>query len=192
MNNLYLNKNEFYLQNLTKFFAKIDESQINQIQNIVNRKSKISLRMIEWFVSKYCKQNSLPNKKDGLFINIYNSYTVKIKISEKKYFDPFKRYEIIEFTFYNGITINTTIPQLNFFKWIFENNILIYIENNYDELFKLMGLYNIENTQQRLKKKNQKDIMSLNINNIKTKINKDTQSLSSVKSDEKSFIVEFK
>ena len=35
---------------------------------------------------------------------------------------------------FNGYNINTTIGQLNFFKWIINNNILEYIETNIDEI----------------------------------------------------------
>ena len=34
----------------------------------------------------------------------------------------------------NDTSLQTTIGQLNFFKWAIENQVLEYIENNYDEI----------------------------------------------------------
>lgn len=193
---ILLNKNEYYIYELNKFFKKCSTEQIVKINNIINRTSKISLRMIEWFVSKYSQQNTtLIKDNDGLFINIYNSYKAKTKLLEKKYFDPFKRYDIIEYTFSNNETIKTTISQLNFFKWIFENNILDYIEINYIELNKEMSIYNIYNTQQKINKKKiieikQNDISSLKIKNNEIKSNKNMMSLTST--DKSLFTIQIK
>ena len=62
-------------------------------------------------------------------MNIYNSYHIKTKIYEKKYFDLFRRVNVIQYKFKNkdDMIIDTTISQLNFFKWLIENNIYYYI-----------------------------------------------------------------
>ena len=48
--------------------------------------------------------------------------------------------------------IETTISQLNFFKWLLENNIFWYIEENRDKLSKLMSSDNAIERDNRKKK----------------------------------------
>ena len=42
----------------------------------------------------------------------------------------------------NGTHIQTTIGQLNFFKWALENGVIEYIENNYNDIEKDMNSRN--------------------------------------------------
>ena len=48
--------------------------------------------------------------------------------------------------------IETTISQLNFFKWLLENNIFWYIEENRDKLSKLMSSDNAIERDNRKRK----------------------------------------
>ena len=61
---------------------------------------------------------------------VYNDYKLKLKAYSKKRFDPFCRWERINIPFGEDSHIQTTIGQLNFFKWALENNILDYINKN--------------------------------------------------------------
>jgi len=61
--------------------------------------------------------------------NVYNSYKSQLKAYSKKRFDPFCRRERIE-TLINNTYLNTTIGQLNFFRWIINNNVIDYIQEN--------------------------------------------------------------
>lgn len=137
------------------FYNKLTDDMIYKIIDIINRKSKISLRLIEWFVSKYT-QNHIIEIYDinGLPMNIYNSYHIKTKIYEKKYFDLFRRVNVIQYKFKNkdDMIIDTTISQLNFFKWLIENNIYYYIENNIDELIEIMSYNNALERDNRKRK----------------------------------------
>jgi hypothetical protein len=57
-----------------------------------------------------------------------------LKAYSKKRFDPFCRWDRITIPYTNGTYIQTTIGQLNFFKWAIENNIVQYIEQHYDTI----------------------------------------------------------
>jgi len=46
----------------------------------------------------------------------------------------FCRWERIQIPYGKDSSIETTIGQLNFFKWALENNIIDYIENHYQEI----------------------------------------------------------
>lgn len=149
------NKINEYMDIIDTFYNKLTDNMIYKIIDIINRKSKISLRLIEWFVSKYT-QNHIIEIYDinGLPMNIYNSYHIKTKIYEKKYFDLFRRVNVIQYKFKNkdDMIIDTTISQLNFFKWLIENNIYYYIENNIDELIEIMSYNNALERDNRKRK----------------------------------------
>lgn len=96
---------------------------------------KIKIFVIDYFITIYCNKNNLIIKKlDGKYIDIYNDYKTQLKSFNKKYFDPYKRNEKIELT-HNNNKIITTVGQMNFFKWLVDNNIIDYIQNEYDNIY---------------------------------------------------------
>jgi hypothetical protein len=66
-------------------------------------------------------------------------YKLKLKAYSKKRFDPFCRWERINFPYKNNTFIQTTIGQLNFFKWALENDVIKYINDNYSIIEKDMN-----------------------------------------------------
>ena len=135
-NNLLLNK-------LLEFYKNTDNSKT--MVNIISGESNISLRLVDWFVTNYAKEkytiyNIQKNNNIERF-KVYNNYKLMLKSYSKKRFDPFCRWDRISIP-YNNIYIQTTIGQLNFFKWIIENNILDYIEENYNIIEKDMNIRN--------------------------------------------------
>jgi hypothetical protein len=65
---------------------------------------------------------------------VYNDYKLKLKAYSKKRFDPFCRWERISIPYDDEKYMETTIGQLNFFKWAIENKIIDYIKSNYVEI----------------------------------------------------------
>lgn len=127
----------------------------------IKQKSRISLRMLDWFATRYTKFNTIYIKLNNISsyfgeekINIYNSYKANLKTYSKRYFDPFKRHckIMFNFPFYNE-PIETSYGQLIFFKWLLTYNILDYIEKNYDDLSEKMYQTNLEDKQNKVKKK---------------------------------------
>lgn len=108
---------------------------------IIKDSEPISLRIIDWFVTNYSKNNVKKIFNDTKF-DIYNNYKSQLKAYNKKLFDPFCRYQkdnkISKFEFYyddnSSEYIVTTIGQLNFFKWALENDIIEYVSHIYEEL----------------------------------------------------------
>ena len=74
----------------------------------------------------------------------------QLKSYSKKYFDPFCRRDRIMFECI-GHKLETTLGQLNFFKWGIETMLLEYILENYDDIETDM------NTCYNASKKNKKD-----------------------------------
>ena len=105
---------------------------------IITGESKISLRIVDWFATNYAKKNyTLYPIADvngqTIRFKVYFDYKLKLKAYSKKRFDPFCRWDRISIPYKNGTCIETTIGQLNFFKWAIENCIIEYI-NDYLKL----------------------------------------------------------
>lgn len=140
-------QNELLMQNLNEFYQ--NKENLNKMMRIVNGESNISLRIVDWFVTNYAKKYytvydiEVPlihprTRPDGVIeytetqrFKVYNDYKLKLKSYSKKRFDPFCRWERINLSYDNSSYIETTIGQLNFFKWAIENDILQYIEEHH-------------------------------------------------------------
>ena len=127
---------------LNDFFAKCNDGEITTVIDIINGKYKISLRFLDWFVTRYCylyktsiEINNFHNKEQDFNINI--SYKAQLKSFKKKCFDPFKRKNKFYYTFdrkNSQYIILTTLGQLNFFKWALGFGIIKYVEDNFDKI----------------------------------------------------------
>ena len=102
---------------------------------IINGESSISLRIVDWFATNYAKQKfTVYNLNDGSRFKVYNDYKLKLRAYSKKRFDPFCRWDRINIPYKDGKYIQTTLGQLNFFKWALENNVIDYIKDNYADI----------------------------------------------------------
>ena len=130
-------QNDLLLSNLVDFYSRNDYGNLRKMLAIINGESVISLRIIDWFSTNYAKKYytvySITNRDDKADrrFKVYTDYKLKLKAYSKKRFDPFCRWDRIDFPYRNGSSIQTTIGQLNFFKWAIENRIINYIEENY-------------------------------------------------------------
>ena len=132
-------QNELLLTNLMEFYK--DRTFLFKMMSIINGESHISLRIVDWFVTNYAKKfytvYELPvinHINETTRFKVYNDYKLKLKAYSKKKFDPFCRWERISVPYDNENFMETTIGQLNFFKWAIEHRIIEYIENNYDAI----------------------------------------------------------
>ncbi len=138
-------QNELLLGNLMNFYT---EENLQKLINVVNGNSRISLRIIDWFVTNYAKKNftvySIPAKTHcSTVINgeenmerfkVFNNYKLELKAYNKSRFDPFCRRDRITIPVSGSTGMVTTIGQLNFFKWAIENHVLEYIDENFDAI----------------------------------------------------------
>jgi hypothetical protein len=160
-------KQELLLVSLNDFY----DNEYNKLalMDILNGKNKISLRIIDWFVTNYSKKNNIEyplkkkmtspkrttlkrihgksSKKDDSrnssnvqHINVFLSYKNQLDGYSKKHFDPFCRRNRIEFTFNDNNKIVTTVGQLNFFRWAIQSNVLNYIIENYKNIEEDMNI----------------------------------------------------
>ena len=64
-------------------------------------------------------------------VQVYIDYKLKLRSYSKKRFDPFCRWDRINVPYNQDCHVQTTLGQLNFFKWAFEHDVIRYIEDNY-------------------------------------------------------------
>jgi hypothetical protein len=127
-----LSKIDLLMTSLSKFY--LDEKNINILIPIVNGLSKISLRVLDWFVTNFCKKHNTvihyqrEGKAQKLIVHL--DYKNQLKAYSKKQFDPFCRRERINFIYGKGNELLTTVGQLNFFRWAIEHHVLDYINDN--------------------------------------------------------------
>jgi hypothetical protein len=130
-------QNDLLMKNLMDFYN--NHENLQRMMHIINGETKISLRIVDWFVTNYAKKNytvyELPDPRNNNFtqrFKVYNDYKLKLKAYSKRRFDPFCRWERISVPYDDEKIMETTIGQLNFFKWSIENNIIDFIEKNYE------------------------------------------------------------
>ena len=182
----YTTQNELLLNNLMVFYK--DETLLHRMLKVITGESKISLRIVDWFATNYAKKyytlySITDANKNTTRFKVYFDYKLKLKAYSKKRFDPFCRWDRISIPYKNGTSIETTIGQLNFFKWAIENNVLDYIEEHYETIEKDMN--NRNSTSKRKEQLNE---------NSKTRKKREELSISatkSIKKEELEIVVHF-
>lgn len=189
---------KYLMGSLMRFFKGRIEQIKEDICPILTSHSKLSLRLIEYFITTYSRKNKTHyTKTNGEIFEVFNDYKCQLDSFKKKHFDPFKRTELIDFEYSQEVidneflpadtmvvmddnTINyideikigdkikvskqgasrvvteikqlngeynigicvishrfeTTVAQLNFFRWLLENEVLDYIHYNYESIKK--------------------------------------------------------
>lgn len=191
MSSGYTTQNDLLLNNLIEFYKH--DNNLDNMLKIITGESKISLRIVDWFATNYAKKYytlydiELPDKKIDTDLSkndqtsakavkrfkVYIDYKLKLKAYSKQRFDPFCRWERISIPYKNGTFIETTIGQLNFFKWALENKIIKFIEENYDEIEQDMNSRNSTSKRKEL------------VDNSKTRKKREELSISASKSIKK-------
>lgn len=129
-------QNDLLLSKLMQFYNK--DNNFDKMLNIINGRSNISLRIVDWFATNYSKKYytvyTIEKNNVKERFKVYNDYKLNLKAYSKKRFDPFCRWERITIPYKGSMHIQTTIGQLNFFKWALENEVIKYIGENYDAI----------------------------------------------------------
>jgi len=79
-------QNQLLMDNLMDFYS--DQSNIDQILQIINGETKISLRIVDWFVTNFAKKYytvyEINTKRNDKRFKVYNEYKLKLKAYSKK------------------------------------------------------------------------------------------------------------
>lgn len=164
-------KPELVISSLQRFYAS--QPEIDKVLTYLNGEAPLSLRIIDWFVTKYSRKNFVRYPLNGHEFLVYLSYKGQLKAYSKQYFDPNCRRERIMFTIPNNEAFMTTIGKLNFFRWALESNILEYMEAHEEDIRKGYNEYLKETVQTQ--KRNKSETLSTDeaepINNTKIVVN---------------------
>lgn len=130
-------KQELIVSSLQRFYANRQDMQ--EIIQLLQGTSDVSLRLIDWFVTNYAKTHSTSYVLQGQEFLVYRDYKSQLKAYSKKLFDPFCRRERIYFQLPNQPAFLTTVAKLNFFRWALEKQVLGYIREHQEEIEKEMN-----------------------------------------------------
>lgn len=151
---------DLLMASLTKFYQT--KSNVTNIIDIIDGRSEVSLRLIDWFVTNYSKKHNTvlaitDASNNVLHFNVYLSYRSQLKAYSKQMFDPFRRRDRMRFQYATDKHMETTIGQLNFFRWVLQNKILDYITKHKDHIEADM----VKTQKDNQKKKGQEENMKI-------------------------------
>ncbi len=118
-------RRELLILSLQKFYSQ--RKDLDTIIPILQGNGDVSLRLIDWFVTNYAKKHHSTYMLAGQEFIVYLNYKSQLKAYSKKLFDPFCRRERILFQCGGQEPFETTVGQLNFFRWAIEKDILPFI-----------------------------------------------------------------
>ncbi len=148
-----------YFKMIDRFFKKCPIEMIKKMVDIINADSIISLRVLEWVVTKSNKKAVNIKIGNNEYFSINIMYKAQLKSYKKKNFDPFRRDRKFYYTYDpndENKKVLTTLGQLNFFKWAVSNNIIDYVEKHYEDINRSMINYNKEEKIKKTEKKKKK------------------------------------
>lgn len=150
----FFNRKELcYYKMIDNFYKKCPEDAIVKMINIIEGQSEISLRVLDWFVTKYARKGVDIPKEGYDSFDVHINYKAQLKSYKKRYFDPFRRKQRFSYKYkVNNETkvLETTIGQLNFFRWAISNKVIGFVETCLAQITKAM---NTSNKEQKKKKK---------------------------------------
>lgn len=146
-------KQDLLLNSLINFYNQNGNKEL--ILPIVKQQTSISLRLLDWLVTNYAKQNDIHYEisKNGNSKNfsIWLDYKNQLKAYSKKQFDPFCRRKRIFYNIRENKVIDidkdnlkqfidkqdgfiTTVGQLNFFRWALTHRVVDYAFDNLSKI----------------------------------------------------------
>lgn len=121
-------KQDFIVRWLQDFYNQ--PGRLEEVLPILTGTAPISLRLIDWFVTNYSKKHNVAYTLEDAHapFAVHFHYKRELKAYSKRLFDPFCRRERISFQVRGQPPIEeTTVGQLNFFRWAIEKGVIRYI-----------------------------------------------------------------
>ena len=127
-------RRELLIMSLQRFYAQ--RNDLAALIPILQGNGDVSLRLIDWFVTNYAKKHHVSYLLNTQEFVVYLNYKSQLKAYSKKLFDPFCRRERILFQCGTFEPFETTVGQLNFFRWAFEKDILTYMRDHIEDILR--------------------------------------------------------
>ena len=107
-----------------------DLARVEAFLAIVKRKNGMSLRVIDWLVTNYSKTRCVVLETDGVPRDLNRDYQKNLSAYNKRNMDPFARKNKISIMVNGKESRNSTVGQLNFFRWFIKNGIGSFLQKN--------------------------------------------------------------
>ena len=176
-------QNQWLLTTLLDFYK--NEEYLETLKQIINREyvvehnsKKLSIRLVNWFVTNYAKQHftayeikkEQEQEQEIRRFFVWTNYKSTEDSYSKQMFDPYCRKDRVLIPYKDNTSIETTIGQLHFFKWAIVNKVLEYIVNHFDVIVKDLNVRlntikrkpAIENTTDGTKTRKKREELSIN------------------------------
>lgn len=122
---------------ILRYFQSNSDAQ-TAILRTLSQGNGVSLRLLDWFVTYYCRNHPVFLNDGSGVVCVYAEYKNNLKAYSKRGFDPFCRRERIsineKFETDPAGSVCTTVGQLAFFRWAIQCGVLEYCERNVVEL----------------------------------------------------------
>ena len=138
-------QHQWLLSTLMEFYK--EPAHLDILKKMISREftvqdnKKLSIRMVNWFVTNYAKQYftvyDVPSTNESECTRrffVWTNYKSTEDSYSKQMFDPYCRQDRILIPYDKDNRIETTIGQLHFFKWAIMNKVLDYISKHYDSI----------------------------------------------------------
>jgi len=164
------------------------ETSEHQLQDFIKGKTgicegvvhnQVSLRVLDWFVTNFTKKNDTgyyvqTGEDHYKYFFVHRDYKAQLDSYSKRLFDPFCRRSRIILVDPFGNRLKTTVAQLNFFRWVLENKVINYIQENLEKIENDMkvnqsGIYNYNKSDKDLKKRKPRKELSVSATRKVTK-----------------------
>mgnify|MGYP000235827563 CR=1 FL=1 len=125
-------RQDLLMKTLQRYYK--NPKTLETLVQVVHNPGGVSLRVIDYLCTNYAKTHDIVYYVDKKIpFNLYLQYRSQLKAYSKMQFDPFRRHERITIpvptSMISSGVLETTVAQLNFFKWAIENKVISYIQN---------------------------------------------------------------
>ena len=134
---------ELLLGSLDRFYR--EPGRLEVVRKVIERvdPGAMSLRSLDWLVTNYAKKRDRSVTyvtADGRVFDVHRAYKEQLASFSKKYFDPFRRGGDEARISYPpegdgvGPSMDTTVGQLNFFRWAIRYGVIDYCAHHLEEI----------------------------------------------------------
>ena len=141
-----MEEDQLLFESLEKFYQR--DYARHMLSQVLGGDANISLRSVDWFITNYTKKMNIyyqvykDSEGDPCFgsgdfdrnVNVHHSYKSQLKAYSKRRFDPFCRRKRISFDLGKYGSVDTTIGQLNFFRWAIDNLVVQYLQDHREDI----------------------------------------------------------
>lgn len=161
-NDLSPKQKELY-DSLKTFYTK---SYLTDVLIPIQTKQKpmpIRLRHLEHLVTSYADSHDVSyirNGNDNFPWQLYRSYQDQLLIFNKRYFDPCRRGQRVFFQV-DDVEIETTLAQLNFFRWAIQNKVIEWAIEHAQEIQEdMVAVHRAQSMSENKKRKRKRSMFN--------------------------------